>query len=132
MSYILLSGALMTVRPVLEQGLEAISMKKILVAAFLAIACVFPATASAQNLSTNELRKLIVGKVISLDDGARITYGANGNYRYNGGSPGKYTIGSGGKVCVRFTTGQRRCDRYVKRGGAYYLVNASGGEWKVK
>lgn len=71
-----------------------------------------------------ELKKLVVGKTIN-SSGAKLRYGADGRYTYNGGSPGKYTI-SAGKICVNFDFGGSRCDNIVKSGKKYFLINSKG------
>ncbi|MET3661083.1 hypothetical protein [Aquamicrobium ahrensii] len=71
-----------------------------------------------------ELKALVAGKTIN-SSGAKLRYGADGRYSYNGGSPGKYTV-SAGKICVKFDAGNSRCDRIVKSGKKYFLINSGG------
>ncbi len=71
-----------------------------------------------------ELKALVVGKTIN-SGGGRLYYGRDGTYTYNGQHPGKYAI-SNGKICVKFNAGQSRCDRIVKNGKRYFLINSGG------
>jgi hypothetical protein len=71
-----------------------------------------------------ELKALVVGKTIN-SSGAKLRYGADGRYTFNGGSPGKYSISSG-KICVKFNNGDSRCDRIVKSGKKFFLINSGG------
>ncbi|WP_133675254.1 hypothetical protein [Aquamicrobium defluvii] len=71
-----------------------------------------------------ELKTMVVGKTIK-SSGARLRYGADGRYTFNGASPGKYTISSG-KICVKFDAGDSRCDRIVKSGNKYFMINSRG------
>lgn len=99
---------------------------RILGATVLATCLVFGSFAYAQDeaVPVGELKALVVGKTIK-SSGARLYYGADGRYKYNGKAPGTYTI-SKGKICVKFDTGDRRCDRIVKSNGKYHLINAKG------
>lgn len=87
-----------------------------------------------QYYSTAELKKLITGKRATVGPRARVHYRRDGNYRVtiNGNTQkGKWFIRRG-RVCVNFPNGNRRCDRFVKDGGAVFFENAQGGRYKVK
>ena len=84
----------------------------------------YPALAQDTPVPAADLKKLVVGKTIN-SGGAKLWYGKDGSYTYNGGSPGKYTV-STGKICVNFNAGKSRCDRIVKSGSMYYLINSAG------
>lgn len=83
-----------------------------------------PALAKDERVSATELRKLIVGKTI-ISGGAKLRYGKDGSYSYNGMYPGRYEI-MDGRICVDFDSGQSRCDTIVKNGGKYFLINGQG------
>lgn len=90
--------------------------------------------AADQALTEAQLEALIVGKTATFGDGGRATYRTNGTYQFRAGSQvyrGKYTVGDG-MVCVLFDNGRSRCDRYVKSGNGYVLINQSGGRFPAK
>lgn len=91
-----------------------------------------PALAQDVQLSTAELRQLITGKTVSFSGGGRATYHADGRYVFRGGGTfeGRYRIANN-QVCVDFPQGNRRCDRYVRRGNNYYLINFSGRRYRA-
>lgn len=82
------------------------------------------ASAADTPVPTAELNNLVVGKTIN-SSGAKLKYGADGRYSYNGKNPGTYKI-SNGKICVKFDAGNSRCDRIVKSGQKYFLINSGG------
>lgn len=98
-------------------------MKRIIACAAMLL---LPATALAADtpVPAAELKAMIVGKTIN-SSGAKLKYTANGRYTFNGGSPGKYTI-SAGKICVNFDAGDIRCDKIVKSGNKYFMINSKG------
>jgi hypothetical protein len=81
-----------------------------------------------------EVSSLITGRTLTLNDGARITYGANGRFIYRAGreqSSGTYRV-NGDEVCTTYRNGNRRCDRYIgSPQGIYYLVNEQGTRFQV-
>ena len=83
-------------------------------------------------LSNTELRQLLVGKTVDFAGEARATYFADGRYEFRNGrvDRGTYAI-SNSQVCVRFTTGRSRCDRYERSGSSYVLINGRGARFPV-
>lgn len=77
-----------------------------------------------------ELQKLTVGKTVGIGSSSA-SYGKDGRYAFNGGSPGKYRIDNG-RICVDFDNGQARCDKVVKDAGNYYLINGQGSRFQFK
>lgn len=84
-------------------------------------------------VATDELRTLLTGKTASFGDGTRAQYLADGRYVFHGGGVhrGRYSFRDNA-VCVVFETGTQRCDRYVRRGDRYTLINASGRRYPVR
>lgn len=95
----------------------------VLVAAAL-IGSLSAASALDKPVPKAELQKLIVGKSVAIGN-ASASYGADGQYFFNGGSPGKYRIDTG-RICVDFDNGRARCDNIVKDAGNYYLIDNRG------
>ena len=71
----------------------------------------------------SEIETVAVGRTLN----GVLTYNSDGTYLYDGGSPGRYTI-SEGRICVRFNSGDSRCDRIVTADGGetFTMINASG------
>jgi hypothetical protein len=91
------------------------------------------AHAADQALTKAQLEALIVGKTATFSDGGRASYKNNGNYQFRAGKNvynGKYSVGDG-MVCVLFSNNDTRCDRYVKTGNGYVLINQRGGRFPV-
>jgi len=86
-------------------------------------------TASAQEVPVPkaELQRLVIGRTIS-SGGSVLTYGVNGSYTFNGGNPGRYKI-KNGKICVKFDSGRFRCDKIIKYGGRYFLIDRRGARF---
>lgn len=94
-------------------------MKVVILAA---ATCLFGLSAQAAErpVPAAQLKKLVTGKSVGA-----MSYGANGRYTYNGGSPGQYEIFNG-QICVKFDNGGRRCDSIVTDGSSYTLINSQG------
>jgi hypothetical protein len=90
------------------------------------------ANAADTALSKKQLEKLLIGHAAHFTDGSRAIYNTNGSYRFvhgNSSSRGEYAIGNG-NVCVQFRNSSR-CDRYVKSGNGYVLINQGGRRFSV-
>lgn len=98
-------------------------------------ACSTTTTVGETQLTNAELRQLLVGKsaVLSGQGGGTAIYSEDGSYEYRGRgtSRGTYTFRND-QVCVRFLTGQSRCDRYLRTGDGYVLVNRQGARFDVR
>lgn len=92
-----------------------------------------PAAAFAedQTLTTSQLKSLLTGKSVSFSGGGYAEYVSNGTYKWRGQVSGKYFFKSN-KVCVDFGGGNQRCDRYVKNGKKYYLINNRGRRFRAR
>lgn len=101
-------------------------------AAFVLVLTAPSAYSADRNISSGELRTLISGKSVSFAGSGRATYNADGSYVYRGGGVfrGTWRVSSG-KACVVFKSGARRCDRYVKNGSKYYLINSAGKKFRA-
>lgn len=78
-----------------------------------------------ERLSTEELRALLVGHVVVLEQGTRLSYSADGRYEWKSATEhdrGDYAIDNG-QVCVKFDDGNARCDHYEKRDDRYIVVD---------
>ncbi len=93
-------------------------------------------TQTASQTSDVNLSELIVGKSVTFQEPrarAVATYYADGIYAFRAPDrtgDGKYTI-DGTNVCVTFTDGGQRCDRYINVDGTYYLVNQENSRFRV-
>ena len=89
-----------------------------------ALICSFPRARADERLTPTEIRRLIVGKTVSWNDGGgQSHYAAGGAYRYTRGGrvgEGSYRIMDGG-VCMQFTSGKLRCDAWYKSSGQFYI-----------
>ncbi|MBN9453989.1 MAG: hypothetical protein J0I42_18785 [Bosea sp.] len=104
-------------------------MRIIILAATALIGPLGIANAQDKPVPKGELQKLIVGQTITA--GGSLSYGADGRYTYNGGSPGTYRIANG-RICVDFDNGRARCDKIVKDAGNYYLITSKGDRFQFK
>lgn len=98
----------------------------------LSVCISLPAQAESY-YSGAQLKRLLLGKRITLTTGARIQYKRHGRYIFSGKkrkAKGMYRF-TNTHVCVRFANGRQRCDRYVKDGASIYLQNGRGGRYKV-
>ena len=81
------------------------------------------------------LRSLIHGKSVQLENGAVLKYGSDWKYessRNNQRLTGTYRL-DGDQVCVAFTSGSSRCDRYIEdSSGNIYLVDGDGILFQVR
>lgn len=90
---------------------------------------------SDTTLTTDELRQLLTGKTVVFSGGGHATYFSDGRYRFE--SPGNSRVSEGnywfkdGYVCVDFYGANRRCDRYVKNGNEYNLINRRGRSFRA-
>lgn len=78
-----------------------------------------------KRLSNDELRALLVGQVVVLEQGARLSYSADGIYEWKSATEhdrGIYSIGNS-QVCVKFEDGNSRCDHYEKWEDRYVVVD---------
>ena len=90
------------------------------------------AHAADKSLTKVQLEKLLIGHTVYFEYGAKSTFKANGSYQYREAgnvSRGQYTIGDG-TVCIEFKT-TTRCDRYVKSGNEYILINRGGRRFPI-
>ena len=85
-----------------------------------------PALASGY-LSGDRLFETVAGKTFIWPDKTSSTYGRNGEYRFEGTTKleGTWRV-RGNKLCVTYSSGTERCDRYVYSGKGLQLENASG------
>ena len=86
-----------------------------------------------QALSGSEITTLIAGKTLMVGTDGTAWYDASGKYEYSSrGSVfrGKWTV-QGDSVCVDFDSGRKRCDQFLKEGGATYLKNANGQKYQI-
>jgi hypothetical protein len=106
--------------------------------AFLASIALMAVSAAAaqgqQALDDAQIRELLAGKSALFADYSVSTYGADGSYSYLAANnlhfKGKYVIG-GGKVCVTFDDGQRRCDAVSKDAQGPYLRDSAGRQLRL-
>jgi hypothetical protein len=104
----------------------------IVTTAFLAL----PAYAADQALTADELKTSLTGKTYELTGGIA-TWKADGSYEFftTQGVPqtyrGQYEI-SEGKVCVKFTNGTSRCDKFVRDGDNLILINFRGQRYPLR
>jgi hypothetical protein len=76
-------------------------------------------------LSSRQLNELLVGNVIVLEQGAQMSYAADGRYQWINTTEhdlGKYTI-ENNQVCVKFDDGNARCDHYKRSDNGYVVVD---------
>lgn len=76
-------------------------------------------------LSSDQLNELLVGNVVVLQQGARISYASDGSYVWttaNENDRGTYAIGDS-RVCVTFEDGNERCDHFRQRDNIYTVVD---------
>jgi hypothetical protein len=87
-------------------------------------------------LSMQEISVLTSGTVLTYYDDGQSSYGADGAYTYTYASgemaSGSFTIKEDGKVCVIFTNGRDRCDRFVSSRGKIILLTAQGHRFPVR
>ncbi len=81
-------------------------------------------------LNTNELRQLLVGQTVDFGGESQVTYFADGRYEYRDSRTwrGRYTFRNN-QVCVQFTNGSSRCDRYERTRNGYVLINGRGARF---
>jgi hypothetical protein len=97
------------------------------------VACQTTPTATSQPLN---LLEVIVGQVVTFQgqsDRSAATYFEDGRYRFvykDNVSEGIYKI-DGDTVCVDFTDGDRRCDRYIDINGTYHLIDQRNVRYRV-
>ncbi|WP_377848863.1 hypothetical protein [Bosea sp. UC22_33] len=104
-------------------------MRTVMLAATALISLFDAANAQDKPVPKAELQKLIAGRTITA--GGSLSFGADGRYSYNGGSPGTYRVDNG-RICVDFDNGRARCDKIVKDAGNYYLITAKGDRFQFK
>ena len=82
---------------------------------------------AAGYLSGDKLFETVAGKTFIWPDKTSSTYGRNGEYRFEGTTKleGTWRV-RGNKLCVTYSSGAKRCDRYVYSGKGLQLENASG------
>ena len=102
--------------------------------AVLLAACTTPGTDSDNDrlgvLHTDELRKLLTGQTVDFGGESQAIYFADGRYEYRNGRTwrGRYTFRNN-QVCVQFTNGSSRCDRYERTRNGYVLINGVGARF---
>ena len=95
-------------------------------------------TTTQSDLTDSQLQSLLTGQTVTFEPSGQATYAANGRYTYTGPFNGRNVVHRGryyfasNQVCVNFDDGGRRCDRYVRRGDDYYLINARGSEFRAR
>lgn len=124
-------------RPWASRAKRGTLFAKVLIACALYGGLVFAtdqANAAESYYSGAALKQLLKGKSLRLTNGGVITY-ANGG-RYSFVHRGRTHVGvwriRKNDVCVTFTNGNRRCDRYVRDGRSLYFENRQGGRFKVR
>ena len=82
---------------------------------------------AAGYLSGDRLSETVAGKTFMWPDKTYSTYGRNGEYQFEGTTKleGTWRV-RGNKLCVTYSSGAKRCDRYVYSGKGLELENAVG------
>jgi len=98
--------------------------KRSVVLAFMLAAT--PALAAGY-LSGDRLFETLAGKTFIWPDKTSSTYGRSGEYHFEGTVKldGTWRV-RGNKLCVTYSSGERRCDRYVYSSKGLQLENAAG------
>lgn len=82
------------------------------------------------------LKKLLVGQMVSFENGATVEFQDNGDYVFtpSGGGDakeGRYVFGKHGMVCAKLDDGRSRCDTFVRSDRYTYALTSAGVRWKV-
>ena len=82
---------------------------------------------AASYLSGEKLFETVAGKTFIWPDKTFSTYGRNGEYRFEGTTKlqGTWSV-RGNKLCVTYSSGAKRCDRYIYGSRGLQLENAAG------
>ena len=113
--------------------MKLISYIAVVALAVALAACTTPGTGSKSDrlgvLNTSELRQLLVGQTVDFGETQAIYY-ADGRYEYRDGRlwRGRYVFRNN-QVCVQFTNGSSRCDRYERTRNGYVLINGVGARF---
>jgi len=105
-------------------------IRRSVVLAFMLLAA--PASADVY-LSNHRLFNTIAGKTFEWPDKSSSTYERDGTYIFQGVTrlDGSWRV-VGDKVCVTFSSGLSRCDRYEYRNDVLFLQDASGKRFRAR
>ena len=84
-----------------------------------------------------ELREMLSGHAVEFFDGSVSRYRADGAYSYKYTETdrpwlGVYEVLDGGRVCVDYANGSRRCDTFVGDGARLVLIIDDGTRFPVR
>ncbi len=84
-------------------------------------------------LSGDKLVETLAGKSFVWPDKTVSTYARDGGYRWEGTTKAEGTWRvQGNKICVTYSSGTTRCDRFVYSGKELQLENATGKHFRAE
>jgi dienelactone hydrolase len=97
-------------------------------------------SAPSRQATDDEIRAAFVGKTVEWGAGAVSVYGPDGRYDFtlaaSGNTQGRKVEGmyriEKGQLCVEASGGNRRCDKIMKADDGYYMITASGAQYRAQ
>mgnify|MGYP003624552439 FL=1 len=87
-------------------------------------------------LTRDQVIGITEGKILTFYEGGQSRYSVGGaySYSYQSGATefGHFEVRSEGDVCIMFTNGRARCDRFVRSHGRLVLLTEDGGRFPVR